>query len=132
FVDVLDGVVLDGPGVVRQHGGRRLGGGVLAVDGHLGVIGRAGVGGGDRVGVIAGVGPNLGDLLLAAGQQHELVGVAAGDGLDGVGDVPVSAGGTAVRGHTDNVGGGNADGGGDFIEQRHWFPLHQPCLHMTA
>src|SRR5699024_11166544 len=95
-LDVLEGVVLVGAGVVRQHGGCRLGRGVRGVGTPLGVGGRVRVGlcGLFRVGLTGAAGP------------HGLGRRTSGDGLDGVGYGPVLGGGAAVGEHTDDVSTG--------------------------
>src|SRR5699024_121257 len=107
------GVVLVGAGVVRQHGGCRLGRGVLGVDTHLGVVDRVRVGlcGLFRVGLTGAAGP------------HGLGRRTSGDGLDGVGYGPVLGGGAAVGEHTDDVSTGGLSDLHDLRNQRH------PILH---
>src|SRR5699024_11356262 len=78
-LDVLEGVVLVGAGVVRQHGGCRLGRGVLGVDTDGLVVLGAGVSRDDLAQVV----------LTGAAGPHRLRRGTAGDLLYGVGDGPV-------------------------------------------
>src|SRR5699024_8905559 len=116
-VGVLDVLVV--AGVVRGDPVAVLGAGVLGVDGHLGVVFGAGVGLCRGLGGCTGVCPDPGDLGGAACGEHELVGVAAGDGVDGVGDGPVLGGGAAVGEHTDDVSTGGLSDLHDLRNQRH-------------
>src|SRR5699024_11185494 len=119
FLGALGVGVLGVAGVVRGDPVAVLGAGVLGVDGHLGVVDRAGVGLCRGFGGCAGVCPDPGDLGGAACGEHELVGVAAGDLLDGVGDGPVGLGGAAVGEHTDDVGGGGTGDLGNLHKLGH-------------
>src|SRR5699024_4790056 len=102
-------------GVVRGDPVAVLGAGVLGVDGHLGVVDRAGVGlcGLFRVGLTGAAGP------------HGLGRRTSGDGLDGVGYGPVLGGSAAVGEQTDVVGGGGTGDLGDLHKLGHLLLSYQ-------